>query len=59
MESGDDSRNMSKQSTPSLDNPTNHESLKTQSVELDIESWILGLIASSCMHWVDDQNDVK
>ena len=45
MESGDDSRNMSKQSTHSLDNPTNHESLKTQSNEFDIESSILGLVA--------------
>ena len=59
MVSGDESRNMSKQSRPSLDNLTNHESLKTQSVELDTESSILGLIASSCMCCVGDQNDVK
>ena len=59
MVNGDESINMSKQSTPSLDNLTNHESLKTRSVELDTESLILGLIASSCMHYVGDQNDVK
>ena len=59
MESGDDSRNTPKQSTTSLDNPTNYESLKTRNVELDIESLIPGLIASLCMRWVDDQNDVK
>ena len=59
MVSGDESRNMSKQSTSSLNNLTNHESFKTQSVDLDTESSILGLIASSCMHCVGDQNYVK
>ena len=59
MESGDDSRNIPEQSTTLLDSPTNYESLKTRNVELDTESSIPGLIASSCMRWVDDQNDVK
>ena len=59
MESGDDSRNIPEQSTTSLDNPMNYEPLKTQNAELDIESLIPILIASSCMRWVDDQNGAK
>ena len=59
MESGDDSRNIPEHSTTSLDNPMNNESLKTQNAELETESSIPGLIVSSCMRWVDDQNDVK
>ena len=59
MESGDDSRNIPEQSTTSLDNPMNYEPLKTQNAELDTESLIPVFIASSCMRWVDDQNDAK
>ena len=59
MESGDDSINILEQSTTSLDNPTNYESLKTRNAELDTESPILGLITSLFMRWLGDQNDVK
>ena len=59
MEGGDDSQNILERSTTSLDDPTSYESLKSRNAELDIESLIPILIASSFMCWVDDQNDVK
>ena len=59
METIDDSINIPEWSTTSLDDPTSYDSSNTQNAELDTESLVLKLIASSFMHWVDDQNDVK